>query len=469
MSTMRIEALRVRNFKKLRDVEISPDRNVIVIGGKNGAGKSSVIDVILTAIEGGRTTPAEPVRRGAKNASVEIDLGEITVKQTFTKAGGGALTVTDAKTGEPIKGPRGILDTLRGKFLLDPVEFYSKKTAEQAELLRTLIGLDFTDLDLKKRKLLDEKAEADRAVKVHEKNLSDASPHAPDAPAARIDEDAIRAKFDLAKPAQKAADDAVAVLAGETTVLENLRGEARTIAASIKSMEDIGEAMDAEIAALVAKLEARREARVNNSKAVTDLYEDDEHAVKKGKLQAAAVDRAKADLDTARAAIPDTSSIAAELKKAQEDNAKLARNEARAKVKKALDAAEREAEKAKDNLEALADERRERLSSASFPVPGLSIDEFGAVTFGGLPLDQASGAERLRVAVGISLASKSRIRLIPIKDGSLLDADSLEMVRQMAIEADAQVWIERVGTGEEVSIVIEDGEIAGAAGESSSE
>ena len=39
---MKIIQLEARNVKRLKAVEIRPDGNVIVIGGKNGAGKSSV-------------------------------------------------------------------------------------------------------------------------------------------------------------------------------------------------------------------------------------------------------------------------------------------------------------------------------------------------------------------------------------------------------------------------------------------
>ena len=42
----------------------------------------------------------------------------------------------------------------------------------------------------------------------------------------------------------------------------------------------------------------------------------------------------------------------------------------------------------------------------------------------------------------------------------MLDADGLRAIAELAAEADAQVWLERVGAGEEVSVLIEDGAVA---------
>jgi len=52
-----------------------------------------------------------------------------------------------------------------------------------------------------------------------------------------------------------------------------------------------------------------------------------------------------------------------------------------------------------------------------------------------------------------------KLKVLLIRDGSLLDATSLKLVAQMAAEAEGQVWIERVGDGAECSVVIEDGKV----------
>ena len=51
------------------------------------------------------------------------------------------------------------------------------------------------------------------------------------------------------------------------------------------------------------------------------------------------------------------------------------------------------------------------------------------------------------------------LKVLLIREGASLDEDNLAMVSRMAEDAGGQLWIERVGTGEEMTIIMEDGEI----------
>ena len=99
-----------------------------------------------------------------------------------------------------------------------------------------------------------------------------------------------------------------------------------------------------------------------------------------------------------------------------------------------------------------------KLDGATYPVQGLALGDDG-ILFNGLPFSQASSAEQLRVSVGIGLASNPRLRVLLVRDGSLLDPASLAMMREMAESAEAQVWIERVSKGDECTVIIQDGRI----------
>ena len=93
------------------------------------------------------------------------------------------------------------------------------------------------------------------------------------------------------------------------------------------------------------------------------------------------------------------------------------------------------------------------------PLEGLSFDDYGGITFGGFPLDQASQAEQLRISLEIAMAAQPELRIIRITDGSLLDSASLEAIRKAAADGDYQVWIESVDETGKVGVVIEDGEV----------
>lgn len=149
---MKIIQLRSNNVKRLTAVQITPTGDLVVIGGKNGAGKSSVLDSIMFAMAGKDSLPAMPVRRGASKAKVELDLGDIVVVRTFTPGGGTNLTVK-SKDGRKFPSPQTLLDSLTGRLSFDPLEFSRQKPDEQAEVLRSLVGLDFEKIDLEYQKL----------------------------------------------------------------------------------------------------------------------------------------------------------------------------------------------------------------------------------------------------------------------------------------------------------------------------
>ena len=93
------------------------------------------------------------------------------------------------------------------------------------------------------------------------------------------------------------------------------------------------------------------------------------------------------------------------------------------------------------------------------PVPGVAFDD-GAVLLDGLPFDQASDAQQLRASIAIASAMNPKLRVIRVRDGSLLDKDSMALLAEFAETNDMQVWIETVQSGRPGAIVIEDGMVA---------
>ena len=81
------------------------------------------------------------------------------------------------------------------------------------------------------------------------------------------------------------------------------------------------------------------------------------------------------------------------------------------------------------------------------------------MTFEDIPFVQCSAAQRIRVSVAIGLAMNPELRVLLIREGSLLDKKNLALIAKMAEDADAQIWIERVSRGKECQIIIHDGEV----------
>ena len=88
--------------------------------------------------------------------------------------------------------------------------------------------------------------------------------------------------------------------------------------------------------------------------------------------------------------------------------------------------------------------------------------EFTGVTFNGLPFEQASSAEQLRVSVAMALglapARPDAIKVLLVRDASLLDDNSLKLITDMTEAAGGQCWLERVSnTDEEEQLIISEG------------
>jgi hypothetical protein len=81
----------------------------------------------------------------------------------------------------------------------------------------------------------------------------------------------------------------------------------------------------------------------------------------------------------------------------------------------------------------------------------------------GVPFDQASDAEQLRASVAIAMSAKPKLRVIRVRDGSLLDENGMKLLADMADEFDCQVWCEYVGTDSPTGFVLEDGHLKDAA------
>ena len=97
---MRITAIAITNFKRIKDVAITPgaDRTIILLGGKNRQGKSSTLDALTAAFGGKKTLPSDP---GAKyDVEVTLNAADIVPQVTWGTSPEDVLPIT-AKVPDP--------------------------------------------------------------------------------------------------------------------------------------------------------------------------------------------------------------------------------------------------------------------------------------------------------------------------------------------------------------------------------
>jgi hypothetical protein len=152
----------------------------------------------------------------------------------------------------------------------------------------------------------------------------------------------------------------------------------------------------------------------------------------------------------------DEQEILDRIENAQEINRMIQEEKARLTAHEEHGTLETRAQALTNEIQAIDQAKAKALREASFPVDGLSFDDSG-VLLNGLPFSQASQAEQLRVSVAMGFAQNPELKVLLVRDGSLLDGNSLNLLDQMARDHDGQVWIERVGEGDQCAVIIEDG------------
>lgn len=412
---LRVINLQASNFKRLSAIDITPDGDVVVIGGKNGQGKTSVLDAIWLALGGAKAPkPAQPIRTGEDTAFVRLDLGDLVVTRKWARDKASTLTVENAD-GAKYSSPQAMLDSLIGRLSFDPLAFSLLPQKDQLTQLLDMVELPF-------------------------------------------DPKAIQAKRDE--------------WFRERTELN--RAAMKTKAALEQYTEPGEELPDAEVTSRDLLDEIRRVEQANGAKEAARAHVS--RCADRVSLSLDALDRAQKDYASAQAEhvaaaegfhelpeIRDTAALNRRLDDIGRINDLVRARNAHRSTAEFLVSVQNKAEAFTEKIAQLDARKAAELSQAKFPVEGLGFDEDG-VTFNGIPFRQCSAAERLRVSVGMAMSANPSIRVIRIEDASLLDDDNLMLIADMATDNDYQVWIERVGDPGDVGILIEDGSVAAVDG-----
>ena len=409
---MKIIELQAENVKRLRAVEIRPDGTLQVIGGRNAQGKSSVLDAIWLALGGGKAAKETtlPIRDGEERASVRLDLGDLVITRSWTRKGT-SLKVTNAE-GASYSSPQGMLDALVGRLSFDPLEFTRLSAKDQREALLGLVdlGIDIDELARQRAVFFAERSEVGRRGKaIGDVHVDD------DLPVEETSAQDIIRQIREAEAQNRQADDAMSDYEATTREVEQMEARVDTLRQQLTDAEG-------------------------------SLY--------------AASQRKEMKLKAMQKFVKvDVSPLEDELEGVEELNQKIRANNWARKQAEHKDDMRRDYELLTEKIRKLDEHKEKALAASAFPVAGLGFDDAG-VTYNGVPFSQASSAEQIRVSVAMAMAMNPKLRVLRIKDGSLLDDDAMTALREQVAENDFQLWIERVGDADEGAVIISDGEVA---------
>jgi hypothetical protein len=425
---VKVTRLLVQDFMRVKFVEISPAGGVVRLHGKNAQGKTSLIRAIESALGGKSLHPQKPIREGSDNATVEIDLDDgihIVAKWLLNGKADLKVTTTD---GARYPKAQTLLDGFVGKMAFDPLAFMELEPKQQVEILRKMIGIDFSAIDARRLVAYEARTKINAAFEAAETFLNSVSAPPADTP-----------------------DDLVSL----TDLLAQQDAENAKATAIEHTMRFVSDAKRTADAAMMKLIAARDRVAL-----LRHLLSEAEGEVEKA---ASAVDRANEQTEKLKkdlTALPEPAldPIRAKLATLEKTNAAVKAKKARALREAEATRLRLEAVALTKQIEAADEEKRVAIAEAKLPVPDLTF--VGDQVFHrGKPLTQASHAEQLRISVAMGAALHPKLRVLLIRQGAFLDEDSWALLHTMAAEMNVQVWIEDVGTGGP-GFLIEDGEVA---------
>ena len=445
---MKILSLTAENVKKLVAVEIIPQGNVVTLTGKNGSGKTSVLDCISWAFEGLAKVQGKPIRSGENKAWIKLDLGEYVVERTFKTTEKGdvtsAITVT-SKDGSVFKQPQTLLDTVFGQLSFDPLKFSRADRKEQVALLESMVP----DFDFAKSRAEEEEAYNERTIvnrRAKESSLLHVSfKDVPVPEPEKVDVKELTARLaeasDKNTARQKTITDNEAKVREASADQNRKFEEVKASEDNIQELQDTIKRLEQEIIQAQQGLKARKELLIIQEKSL--------------------VEKQNLTLAAKKLSVPDSVDVTAIKLQLDEANTKNALHDRwlkKKEAKEAVEAHEKAAQELTDKIAALQKARYNAIANAGLPITGLGFSADG-VTFNGIPFDQCSSGEQLRVSVALAMLSNPKLKVIRVNDGSLLDSEGLALLAKMALENDYQIWLEKTDDSGNVGIVLEEGKI----------
>lgn len=416
-----IASLELENVKRVRAVELQPnEKGLTVLGGRNGQGKTSVLDAIAYALGGERMRPDRVTRDGsATPAKMRVELSNGIVCER--KGKNSSLTVTDT-TG--MKGGQRLLDEFIGEFALNLPKFLNMSDREKADYLLKTLGIadQLADADRKVAEANAERTEIGRRARAARKMAED-SPFHEGVPGETLDVSALLDEQMFAHETNQAIEF-------KRREVEAKRAESERMAAEVERL-----------ARELADATERMAIASSRSETVTGELEG---------LEADLANMEPADEQAAAEAVREAEAV----------NEMVRQNTARAEMLADADRLDGEYRAAGARVAKAKEELLSLLADADLPLDGLAVEE-GVLRFNGSAWGDMSGSEQLRVATAIVRELKPECGFVLVDKLEQFDPQQLAEFGEWASGQGLQVIGTRVAVDDTCTVVIEDGRVVG--------
>ena len=405
---VKINSFEVENVKRVKAVRLEPSATgLTIIGGRNGQGKTSVLDALAWALGGNKMAPTQPHREGSvSDPKLHIELSNgIIVERTGKNSTLKVLDPSGKKSGQKL------LDSFIDQLALNLPKFLQATPAEKGKALLQIIGVgdELLKLEQEEATLYSRRTEIGRIADQKKKYAAEMEYH-PDLP-----KEPVSAAELIAKQQE---------ILKHNAENQRLRENANIIERDLNAAKERLAQAEKDVAILTEKLEIAQ-------KSALDLHDESTEALEKN------------------------------IAEVDELNRKIRINLDREKAEIDAEGFTKQYDQLSKDIEAIRKAKKSLLDGADLPLPGLSVKD-GELLYNGQKWDCMSGAEQLKVATAIVRKLSPKCGFVFVDKLEQMDLDTLKEYGTWLEGEGLQVIGTRVSTGDECSIIIEDGYVKNA-------
>ncbi|HDL90107.1 MAG TPA: chromosome segregation protein SMC [Thermodesulforhabdus norvegica] len=396
--SIKITQFKAERFKRIECVELEPTEDgLTIIGGKNSQGKTSILSAIAWALGGDKYKPSNPAN-DEKPPELKIELSNGLIVER--KGKNSSLKVTDPLG---LTGGQKLLDKFIEKLAIDLPTFIESDDKKKAQAILKIIGVgeELEALDREEKEQVEERTIKGRVKAKAYGHLESLTFH--DAVPEELDMKQLMSDAELYQDSLKKRDDK------EKQLLENNE--------EIKEHEDAIATLRREMALTEQMLRdgTSREALASGLKEIREKIEG-----------------------------------------SQKIASMHAENNEYKKAKGIFNEYEREHEDLTVLIKHTREKRKSLMDNAEMPLADLEIED-GRLIYKGQPWDGMAGSDQLKVATAVVRKLNPDCGFVLLDKLEQMDSETLKEFGEWAASEGLQIIGTRVSTGEECSLIIEEG------------
>ena len=408
--TVTINRLEIENVKRIKAVKIEPSATgLTIVGGNNNQGKTSVLDAIAWALGGNKYKPSQAQREGSQvppTLKIVMSNGLIVER----KGKNASLKVIDPN-GQ--KGGQQLVDSFVEELAINLPKFMESTPKEKADTLLQIIGVGnrLAELELKENELYNNR-HAIGVIADQKEKFAKEQEYYPDAPKELVS---------IAELIQQ--QQAILAKNGENA---RKRQNVDTIQMQYSNAEAIVSRLQEELAKAIDERDKFKQDLAIAQKDAMELHDESTAEIEANIQQIDDINRkVRANLDK---------------EKAEEDAKEIRQQYNVLSVE----------------IEDVRKQKRDLLTNADLPLEGLSVED-GELLYLGQRWDNMSGSQQLQVATAIVRKLKPECGFVLIDKLEQMDQVTLKEFGEWLKREGLQAIATRVSTGDECSIIIDDG------------